>query len=57
MKFVPWDGRGKDFELFSGVQNLGYFLYIRDYTTQLYIGIVISQYKDPYEPATIIELN
>ena len=33
----------------SSDQNLGYLLYLGDYT-QLYVGILMSHCKDPYEP-------
>ena len=32
----------------SNQQNPGYLLYIGDYTTQLYMGMIINQYKDSY---------
>ena len=32
----------------SSDQNRSYLLYIRDYTSYSYVGIIISHYKDPY---------
>ena len=38
----------------SNETNPGCLGYIGDYTTQ-YVGILISQYKDPYKPTSIME--
>ena len=31
------------------------YIYIRDYTIQLYSGIIISHYKDPYSPTSTVD--
>ena len=40
--------------IFRGLYYPGCLLYIGDDTIQ-YIGIIINQYKDPYEPISILE--
>ena len=40
----------------SSDQNRGCLLYIGNFTTH-YIGIIISQYKDPYQPISLMECH
>ena len=37
----------------SSVQNPGWLGYIRDEKLPSYIGIILSHYKDPYQPTSI----
>ena len=46
--FAP-NEHGKIFGMFR------IYIYIRDYTIQLYSGIIISHYKDPYSPTSTVD--
>ena len=44
---AAWSAFTEEFDV-SNETNPGCLGYIGDYTTQLYIGIIISHFKDPY---------